>query len=181
MVTGLNSGSGRLMTGIKDIYGDSTGLQITAVNINNTGTGIKVEGGTITDSYIHDMGYRTGDHTNGITSNGGVTTPLTIRHNTIFNQLSQTDAIGLFEDFGVQANRTVDNNLLSGGSYALYAGQNAGGPNTSNIQVTNNRFATNYYPKSGSNGAATAYSATGTGDTWTANTWDATGATINHP
>ncbi len=32
---------------------------------------------------------------------------------------SQTDAIGLFEDFGVQANRIIRGNLLAGGSYTL--------------------------------------------------------------
>ena len=42
---------------------------------------------------------------------GGVTTLLTITHNTIYIDRSQTDAIGLFDDFGVQANRTITSKL----------------------------------------------------------------------
>jgi hypothetical protein len=118
-ITGANSGSGRLMAGVKDIYGDSSGTQILRANIIWADTGVQMEGGLVQDSYIHDMGYLAGDHVNGITSNGGSNPPqLTIRHNTILNQLSQTDAVGLFEDFGVQANRTIDNNLLAGGTGA---------------------------------------------------------------
>ena len=47
---------------------------------------------------------------------------MTIRHNTIFNSHDQTDAISLFQDFGNQANRTIDDNLVAGGGYSVYGG-----------------------------------------------------------
>ncbi len=181
-ITGVNSGSGRIMAGIKDIYADSSGTQVLRDNIIWTDTGVQLEGGLVQDTYIHDMGYLAGDHVNGVTSNGGSSPPqLTIRHNTIFDQIGQTDAVGLFEDFGVQANRTIDSNLLAGGSYTIYGGQNTGGPPTYNIRITNNRISTIYFPKGGYWGPATAYSATGTGNTWSGNVWDSTGAAIPHP
>ena len=68
-----------------------------------------------------------GDHLNGTTSNGS-TTPLAIIHNTIFNAHGQTDAISLFEDFGTEANREISDNLVAGGGYTIYGGQNPGGP-----------------------------------------------------
>jgi len=54
---GILGGSPRLMVGIKDIYGDSSGFQILRNNIQNTQTGVQVEEGLIADNYIHDMGY----------------------------------------------------------------------------------------------------------------------------
>ena len=118
----------------------------------------------------------TGDHVNGFTSNGA-TTPLTINHNTIFNQISQTDAISLFQDFGLEANRTITNNLIAGGGYTLYAGSGTSGT-THNIIVTGNRFSRLYYPNGGSYGPATAYDTNGTGNTWTNNTWDTSGGSV---
>jgi hypothetical protein len=180
-ISGTDNGNGRMMAGIKDVYGDSAGLQVMANNIYYTGTGFQGEQGLVQGNYIHAMGYIQGDHINGITSNGGVAGTLTIRHNTILVDHNQTDAVGLFEDFGVQANRVIDNNLLAGGSYAIYAGQNAGGATTSNIQVTNNRISNLYYANGGVYGPVTAYNHSGAGDTWSGNTWDATGATIASP
>jgi hypothetical protein len=173
-ITSPSAGAGRLLVGIKDIYGDSTGLQVLRTDISHTGTGIQVESGLLQDNYIHDMGYKPGDHINGTTSNGG-TALLTIRHNTVFNQIDQTDAISLFQDFGPQANRVIDNNLLAGGGYTLYAGANAGRESgATNIHVTNNRFAKTFYPNGGSYGPLAAY-VSGQGNTFTGNVWDDTG------
>jgi hypothetical protein len=171
-ISGLNAGTGRVLTGIKDVYADSTGLAESAVQL---------EAGLVQDNYIHNTGFIAGDHTNGVTSNGGNTGLLTIQHNTILVDRGQTDAIGLFEDFGIQSNRVITGNLLAGGAYALYAGQNQGGLQTTNITVTNNRFATNLYPKSGAFGAFTAYSSTGSGNTWSGNIWDSTGLAVPAP
>ena len=137
-----------------------------------------MESGLIQDNYIHDMGYKSGDHLNGITSNGS-TALLTIRHNTVLNSFDQTDAISLFEDFGVQANRTIDNNLVAGGGYTIYGGANPGGAATSNIHITNNRFSRLYYPNGGSYGPVTAYAPSGAGNTWTGNIWDDTLTPVN--
>jgi hypothetical protein len=173
-------GATRLMVGIKDIYGDALGTRVTRSEITNTSTGVQLEQGAILNNFIHDMGYVTGDHTNGITSNGS-RVRLVIRHNTIFNQRSQTDAIGLFEDFGVQANRLIDNNLIAGGGYTLYGGQNPGGPTAYDIRVTNNRFSRMFFSRGGSYGPVTAYNRTATGNQWSNNVWDNTNALIPAP
>jgi hypothetical protein len=179
-ISGRSATSGRLMVGIKDIYGDATGTQVLADNIFWTSTGVQIETGLIQDNYLHDPGYLAGDHINGVTSNGG-TQQLTINHNTIFNSMSQTDAVGLFEDFGVQANRTISNNLLAGGGYTIYGGQNSGGPATYNIKITGNRISTMYFAKGGYWGPVTAFNPAGQGNVWSGNVWDSTGQVIPSP
>jgi hypothetical protein len=169
------TGNRRLMVGIKDIYGDSTGLQILRNEIYHTSTGVQIEGGLIADNYIHDLGYKAGDHLNGTTSNGG-TRALTIRHNTIFNQRDQTDAISLFQDFGNQGNRTIENNLVAGGGYTVYGG--GGSQTTFNIRIVNNRFARTFHPRSGYFGAVAAFERTGPGNVWSGNVWDDTGQPV---
>ena len=113
--------SRRLMVGVKDVYGDATGIKVIGNNIWHTATGVQIGAGLIAGNYIHSMGFKSGDHVNGITVNGS-TTPLTIRHNTVFVNLDQTDAISLFEDFGVEANKLIKDNLVAGGDYSIYGG-----------------------------------------------------------
>jgi hypothetical protein len=132
---------------------------------------VQTDSGLIQDNYIHDMGYRSGDHINGTTSNGGGAL-LTIRHNTIFNQIDQTDAVSLFEDFGSQHDRVIDDNLLAGGGYTIYGGANPGGAATSNIRITNNRISRMYYPNGGYYGPVTAFDPQGSGNVWSGNVWD---------
>jgi hypothetical protein len=180
-ISGANATTGRLMVGVKDVYGDATGTTVTADNIYDTATGVQMSAGLIQDSYIHDMGYLPGDHVNGTTSNGGNTNQLTIAHNTIFNNLNQTDAVSLFQDNGPQANKTITGNLLAGGGYTIYGGSKPGAPPTSNIHITNNVIATTYFPKGGQYGPV-AYYNSGNGNTWTGNTYDTpTGPTIPSP
>jgi hypothetical protein len=166
------------MVGVKDIYSDSTGAKVLANNIWHTSTGVQIYQGVIQDNYIHDMGYKPGDHLNGTTSNGS-TDQLTLRHNTVFNQNDQTDAISLFEDFGEEANRVIDNNLLAGGGWTMYAGANPGGPPTHNIVVTNNRFSRMYFPNGGYFGPFTAFNWNGSGNVWSGNVWDNTGEPVS--
>jgi len=180
-ISGLNTGTGRVATGVKDIYADSTGLTVLRDNISEFETGVQLEAGTVQNCYIHNAGFIAGDHTNGITSNGGGTGLLTVQHNTILIKRSQTDAVGLFEDFGVQQNRVITDNLLAGGSYSLYGGANPGGTATSNITVTNNVFSTIYYPKGGAFGPITYFNSGGTGNNWSANAWDVTGQAVPSP
>ncbi|HEY6277311.1 MAG TPA: right-handed parallel beta-helix repeat-containing protein [Streptosporangiaceae bacterium] len=179
-ISGRNARAGRLMAGVKDIYGDSTGLRVLRNNIYDAATGVQMEQGLISGNYIHSMGYRPGDHVNGITSNGGATGTLTISGNTIFNQLSQTDAIGLFPDFGAQANRLITGNLIAGGGYAFYGGMKAGHPQPYNIRFTNNRISTRLFARGGYWGPDCAF-ATGGRNTWSGNVWDATGQAIPAP
>ncbi|HEV3294059.1 MAG TPA: hypothetical protein VG123_34185 [Streptosporangiaceae bacterium] len=181
-ISGTDTGSGRLMVGVKDVYGDSTGEAVLNNNIYDTATGVQMEQGTISGNYIHSMGYLAGDHVNGITSNGGTTTgTLTIQHNTILNQLNQTDAIGLFADFGVQANRIITGNLIAGGGYPFYGGLKTGQPTPYNIQFTGNRISTQLFPHGGYWGPVAAFATTGQGNTWSGNVWDSTGQAIPAP
>ena len=182
-ISGQNPAAGRVAYAIDDIYGDSTAITITADNISAFRTAIQVSTGLVSGNYIHDPGYIAGDHTNGIYVNGG-TAPLTISGNTIYDSLGQTDAINL--DAGTPgpaapvANKTIKNNLLAGGSYTIYGGAASASP-TSSIIITGNRFAQNYYTKSGQYGPAAYYDPTGAGNTWTANIWDTTTQTIPSP
>ena len=179
MITGADGGPGRLMVGVKDVYGDSTGTVVQDNNIRYTSTGVQLSAGLIQDNYIHAMGLIPGDHVNGTTSGGG-TTQLTIQHNTVFNQLNQCDAISLFQDFGPQGNRLITNNLLAGGGYVIYAGGKIGAPPPYNITITNNRISTMYFPKGGYYGPV-AYYSPGNGNSWTGNIWDNTALTIPAP
>jgi hypothetical protein len=165
----------RLLVGIKDVTGSSTGTTITHTEIARTTTGIQTHEGLIADNYIHDMALQEGDHLNGTTSNGS-TEPLTIRHNTILNQHDQTDAISLFQDFGPEGNRTITDNLLAGGGYTIYAGGYGPHP-TFNIKITHNRISRIYFPQGGSYGPLAKWE-DGPGNLWAHNVWDDTGAAI---
>ena len=175
-ISGVNAGEGRVMVGIKDIYNDSTGLAVLDNNISEASTGVQMESGLIQGNYIHNMGYIPGDHIDGIHSTGGVTRRLTIQHNTILNNLRQTGAVVLTEDFGIQANRVVTGNLLAGGGYTIYAGQNSGGKPVSKIRVTDNRFGDLYYRHGGQYGAVADFNPAGT--VWSGNVWDSTGRVV---
>jgi hypothetical protein len=167
-----NTGVNRLQVAIKDIYGDSTGTVINANNIWNVGAGIQISEGTVENNYVHNLGYNTGDHVDGIFSDAGQA-PLTIIHNTVLDQRKQTDAIALFEDFGPQFNVTITNNLIAGGDYTIYGGANPGKWTPHNIVITNNRFSSLYYPQIGYYGPITCV-ASGPGDIWSGNILDMT-------
>jgi hypothetical protein len=171
------TGADRLQVGIKDVYGDNHDTTITRSDISGWCNGIQTHEGVIRDNYVHDPIYGPGDHTNAFTSNESQT-PLLIQHNTMFNSEYQTDAISLFQDFGIQAYATVDNNLLAGGGYTVYAG--GGGYGISHdIRFTNNRFARIYFPNSGSYGPVTAWDDGGTNNVWSGNVWDDTGLPVS--
>jgi hypothetical protein len=180
-ISGQNATTGEVDSAIDDIYGNSTGLTIKNNNISLFKSAIQVSAGLITGNYIHNPGYQSGDHTNGIIDNGS-TQALTISDNTILNNLNQTDAIILDSNSANSpvANKTITGNLLGGGSYAIYAGATLGNT-TSNIVIENNRFSQLYYSTSGQYGAAAYYNPSGTGNVWSGNVWDTTGQTVAAP
>ncbi|HSN11120.1 MAG TPA: hypothetical protein VLS51_03290 [Propionibacteriaceae bacterium] len=161
----------RLMVGIKDIYGDAVGTTVTANDIAGTSTGVQIGTGLIRDNYIHDLGMVDGDHVNGITSNGS-DRRLVIEHNTVLNRFSQTDAIGLFQDFGVEADRLISDNLVAGGGWTVYAGDNKRFGPTHDITVVGNRFSKIYFPNGGSYGPGASFDVQGVGNSWSGNFWD---------
>lgn len=169
----------RLEVGIKDVYGDAHHTRILNCDIAGTSTGIQTHEGLVKDNFIHALRMRTGDHVNGFTSNGS-TEPLRIVHNTILNRFDQTDAIGLFQDFGVEANRTIKNNLLAGGDYPLYAGSGSDGA-THDVTVIGNRFSRIYARNGGTYGPVAAYDDGGARNRWAENVWDDSGAPLAAP
>jgi hypothetical protein len=178
-IEGTNTGSGRLMDGIKDVYGNVTGTRILDNNILQSSTGVQIYQGLIQGNYIHHLGMVSTDHVNGLTTNGD-TRPLLIRHNTIFDSFGQTDAIGLFQDFGVVANVTIDDNLLAGGGYTIYGGEGHQGQ-PSRIVITKNRISTKFFRRGGHWGPAAYFSPHAPGDVWAGNVWDGTGRLIPAP
>lgn len=180
-ISGLDAGSGRVNMAVDDAYGDSTGTVVQGNDISWFKNGVELSAGTVSANYIHDPGYISGDHTNGLIANGGTGT-LMISGNTILNSLTQTDAITLDTSTiaGPVSNKTITNNLLGGAGYVIYGGT-AFGHSTSNIVITNNQFSQRYYPKSGQFGPVIYFSSTGPGNAWTGNTYATTGATIPAP
>ncbi len=180
------NGSSRLEVGIKDVYGDVTGTKVLRTDIWHTSTGIQISNGVIEDSYIHDFGYNSGDHLNGISVGGGDPLPLLVKHNTVLNDHDQSDAIALFQDFGTEENKTITGNLVAGGSYSIYGGapgsgctkytNSAGcyGP-SSDIVITGNRFSRLYFPNGGTFGWLSGWLGTGQGNVFSGNLWDNTG------
>ncbi len=180
-ISGSNATTGRVTYAIDDIYENSTGMVISDNNISAFNHGVQVSAGTVTGNYIHDPGYLAGDHIDGVfdPGNSGV---LVINDNTILNNMSQTSAINLDAPAGGQtvSNKTIENNLLGGGGYAIYAASTLGNT-TSNIVIKNNRFSQVYFANSGEYGPAVYFNSQGTGNAWTGNVWDSTGQTIPAP
>ncbi len=180
-IDGLEVGSTTLGGGIEDVNGDSTGLQISSDNIADTSAAIQADAGTITGNYLHsEMTGADGTKVMGIESNGG-SGSLTIEDNTVLVGTSTSYAIGLFSDHGTQANKTVEGNILAGGNYVIYGGFSNGGPDTSNMQVTNNRISRYFYPNGGAFGPGAHWDVAGPGNVWSGNFWDDTLAPIPAP
>jgi hypothetical protein len=180
-ISGRGPTLGRLDAGIMDLYGDSAGLVIKNNNIQYARTALLVDTGTISGNYIHAFGYMRGDHTNGIFDPGS-TSSLLIYDNTILDGNGQTDAITLDASAPGHpvANKIVEDNLLAGGSYTLYAGDSLNNV-TSHIVIEDNRFSTVFYPKSGQYGPAAYFGSQGRGNAWSGNIWDSSGQVIPPP
>ena len=116
------SGSGDLA-----IAGSDTTVRY--CNLHGMGDGIRIGNNNLIEhSYIHDFRVVEGDHNDGIQGLGGDN--VTIRHNTIINQNSQTSAILIGNQFGPATNVLITDNYLKGGGYTIYS--DAG------VTVTNN-------------------------------------------
>jgi hypothetical protein len=180
-ISGQNATTGRVDSAVTDVYGDSTGMVIKDNNISAFRSAVQISAGLVIGNYIHDPGYISGDHTNGIIGDGG-TQQMTMTHNTIFNRLTQTDAITINTSTvpGPVTNKVIENNLLAGAGYPIYGGAGFG-HTTLGILIENNRFGQQYYPKSGEFGPVLNFVASGAGNVWSGNVWDSTGATVPAP
>jgi hypothetical protein len=121
-----------------------------------------------------------GSHDDDILTNGP-SSNLAVHHNRLDNAHTQTSVVALFEDFGPITNATIDNNLLNGGGYTVYAGGDApAGRPCINCRFTNNRFLRTpdrraFWPNGGYWGRVTALDGT---IIWTGNVWDDSGQPV---
>ncbi|WP_198411761.1 right-handed parallel beta-helix repeat-containing protein [Microvirga flavescens] len=129
---------GMAAEGIRGISGGGTFI---GNNIHNVEDGIYVNksGTVIQDNYIHDLQSNwSGPHYDGIQIDGGVSN-VTIKHNTVINDHTDTSAIMIDNYFGSTTNITIDGNYLAGGGYTVYSDAqfNSGGT-VSGVSLTNN-------------------------------------------
>jgi len=153
-----------------------TGLTLRRVNIHDIGqAGVHfTDNLDMRDSWVHNLVYSSGDHTDTVLTNGAMSNAV-ISHNNLENPYTQTSVIALFEDFGRIDNVLVENNLLSGAGYSVYAGGDTS-VGHSNIRFQNNRFTKKFYPTGGKYGPVTALDSS---ITWTGNVMDATGKVVS--
>lgn len=157
--------------GIRGIYGDDDNVTITNNEIKWCLSGINHlnRGGLIEGNYIHDMGSDAGGaHINGVQLGAGDGSLMTIRRNTILNELAQTDAIMLANDDGAQRNRVITGNLIGGGGYTFYGSGSVSGSATG-ITFTDNQITTRFFPRGGYWGPVAYWKASG--NVWSGNTW----------
>jgi hypothetical protein len=151
---------------------------IIRADIHSCSAGVSSGGGIVEDSYIHDMSQKPGlSHDVGVASNGSG--GMTVRHNTILNQLDQTAAVAFYQDFGVQRNNLVQDNLLAGGGYCVYGGTGQKG-GTSNIRFIGNRFSRLFNPDCGHFGVVADFAPNDPGNAWSGNYWDDTLQAVSH-
>lgn len=141
----------RAASGVKDTFGQAPGLSVVGNNISGTGNGISAEReAVITDNWIHDLGHLAGDHHSGISTHGGAAS-IVVRHNTVLLHDTPVPggggvsaALTIYNDFAHAQNTTLEDNLINGGAYTVFAGNSGDAYDPSkpatNIQIRNNRF-----------------------------------------
>ncbi|MCW2912019.1 MAG: hypothetical protein JWN52_87 [Actinomycetia bacterium] len=146
--------------------------------IHTVSDGIGTDQGLIEDSVILGPKEFPKDHIAAIASNDGPAPGMTlvIRHNVLFNPLGQTSAVSIYQDFGRAHDVTLDNNLMAGGGYTLYAGKGKYGQST-NIKITRNAFSNRYFKNSGAFGPVVSFEP-GPGNVWSGNVWAESGKPV---
>ena len=137
---------------------NGSGFTCLRCNVHGTVDGFKA--GTnvvIQDSWIHDLVIQGDSHNDGIQSLG--TTSLKIIHNRIVLADGATSAVILSTgSASAMKNVEIRGNLLGGGAFTVYGGYAAGQDVRSrvdNISITDNRFTTVVFPRSGAYGPLT--------------------------
>ena len=132
----------RAITGPSDV-------EVRRCDIHNTGNGVEVQNSfVVEDSYLHDIYTPPGLnwHADGIQARDASVNDITIRRNTILLTGPETGAIHIIgKADSTSENIVVEDNLLGGGSYTVYAGAGT----VRNFRVINNSFTTRIYPKVG--------------------------------
>ena len=160
-------GAGSSQASIGDAGGNNV---FRGLNLYGGADGIKIaNNSTLADSFIHDLARGEGLHNDAVELSG--TVGIRILHNTILNSNSQTSAIFIGGNSSPTTDVVVDSNLVAGGGYTIYGPKgDAGVGPSSNVRVTNNRFSTRYFSRSGSYGPL-AYWEDGSGNAWSGNVW----------
>ena len=134
-------------------------------------------------NYIHDPGYIAGDHTDGINSAGGSTVPT---HHQGQHRLRSASARPTPSAYSrtSESRPTASSPTTcgAGGSYAIYAGQNTGGPEDQQHHHHRQPDQQHLLPARQASARAcrvAAFNAATT--TWTGNVWAATGRAIPAP
>jgi hypothetical protein len=145
------------------------GFTATALNIHDTGDAVDIESGDVlTDSYLHNLRFLNGSHTDGVQATDG--SAMVISHNTILaTGVNMNEGVILGADLGNINNVVVDNNIIDGGNNGVVAGNNPGYSATG-ISFTHNRFGkVAQYGPCNFNAKMT----------FTGNVWDANGAVLS--
>ncbi|ABE63773.1 hypothetical protein Nham_3027 [Nitrobacter hamburgensis X14] len=137
------TGHGPDGTGNEGIMGQGTFLRN---NISNVENGITITGSNsvIKDNYIHHLKAGGSPHYDGIQIDGGVSN-IQISHNSIINQNGGTSAIMIDNYFGAVSNVAVNNNLLVGGAYTVYADGSQGSKPITGVSFTDNHIGGGQY------------------------------------
>lgn len=130
-------------SGFGGVQGDNYTLLRDDIN-NFHGDGMKLGNNvTVQDSWIHNAATQNGQHADGMQLQNGLSNVM-IKHNSVDPQESGSNsAVFLKNDLGPN-NTTgpvvVDDNLLGGGGYTLYAYAGSSGLRQGGITIKNNHF-----------------------------------------
>jgi len=131
--------------GLNGILGSGTFLRNNIYNVEN---GITLNGSNtvIEGNYIHDLNSTGDPHYDGIVI-GGTISNVKVHHNTVIINHDQTAAIMIANERNGDApsNISVDNNLLVGGGYTVYADAQFGSGQLTGISFTNNHMGPGHW------------------------------------
>jgi hypothetical protein len=142
-------------------------------------------GATLQDSWLHDFICKSPWHSAGSSANDGGSGISYLRNNIDINTTDAgcaTAAIEIAPDFGTYNGVNIIGNLVNGGAYCIYTGQQVpGGASGSNIRVEDNVIGRKYRAEGGEFGPYVWKDAGVRGNTFSGNTWgDGAAATGSH-
>lgn len=136
------------------IWHEGTSMSARYINCFGANDGIfswKGDGFTISDNYIHSLSTQASNgHIDGFQTEGAANG--TITHNTIDINTDQNAAVSIWNSLKSSDNITVENNLMAGGGFTVYAedydpseASPAGGFSVTNIRFLDNKFSTVHF------------------------------------
>lgn len=181
-IHGTNAGqSGALAFAVSYFGNTLNGVTIDHTNFYN-GDRILAGYGTVTNSYcLGGANFNNSgglEHDECIYTDGG-TPGIRAIHDTLLVDNAQTAAIFVdnpdFGGGGTNGTVDVENSILAGGGYCIYAGGGNSTAHTGPVTITGNRFTRIFYSNCGQYGPDVDVS---NGATWSGNVWDDTNQTV---